>query len=68
MSTSPPKHDSLFGLGAIAAFIHQTPAATKELIAAGKLPGIYEIGTMPCGSKVELRAWRTKRDQGEAQQ
>lgn len=60
MSASNP-HDVLYGISTVARFAGVTVGEAKRLIAAGELPA-FEIGTMVCGSKAEIRAWREKRE------
>jgi hypothetical protein len=61
MSASPNPHDVLYGLATVARFAGISIEEAKQLIASSELP-TFEIGTMVCGSKAELRAWRAKRE------
>lgn len=61
MSASDNNYDTLYGLSTVARFVHLTEDEAERLIEAGELPA-FRIGKVICGSKVDLRSWRKKRE------
>jgi hypothetical protein len=61
MKAASNTHDVLYGVATVARFAGLPIEEAKRLITAGDLP-TFEIGTMVCASKIELRAWRMRRE------
>jgi hypothetical protein len=64
MSGSQLKHDTFFGLSAVARFAGVSETEAKRLIGTGELP-VFLAGKLICGSKAALREWRAGRKQAE---